>query len=230
MTQDRAVFLDRDGTLVHARHYPSRPEHLVLYDGIAEGLRDLQAAGFRLVVVTNQSGIARGYFTEADLDAMHRRLRAQLAASGVHLDAIYHCPHHVNGAVSALAIACDCRKPRPGMLRRAAVELSIDLDRSWLVGDILDDVEAGRRAGCRTILVDLGTEPPPAVPLRVPHYVAHDTRHALDIIRAREGLLAGAEFTYQPAGWCDTLPNWTISRDAAPLSRVEEGGPHAHSR
>lgn len=230
MSKDRAVFLDRDGTLVHARHYPSRPEHLVLYDGIADGLRELQAAGFRLVVVTNQAGIARGYFGEADLDAMHRHLRDNLAASGVRLDGIYHCPHHVDGAVPALAISCDCRKPRPGMLYRAAAELGLDLDRSWLVGDILDDVEAGCRAGCRTILVDLGTESPPAVPLRMPHYVARDTRHALDIIRAREGLLPAAEFTYRPSSWRDAIPSWTVAAVPPPAAGPVEGGQHALSR
>lgn len=222
--KDRAVFLDRDGTLVHARHYPSRPEHLVLYDGIADGLLKLQAAGFRLVVVTNQSGIARGYFTEDDLDAMHRHLREQLASIGVRLDAIYHCPHHVDGALTALAIRCECRKPQPGMLHRAAADLCLDLDRSWLVGDILDDIEAGRRAGCRTVLVDLGTERPPVVPLRMPHYVARDTRHALEVVCAREGLLAGAEFTYRPASWRDAMPMWTDSIEPALLMGTANGG------
>lgn len=225
--RDRALFLDRDGTLVHARHYPSRPEHLVLYDGIGDGLRSLQAAGFRLVLVTNQAGIARGYFTETDLDAMHQHLRRELAAVGVRLDAIYHCPHHVDGVVPALAVRCECRKPRPGMLRRAARELGLDLDRSWLVGDILDDVEAGRHAGCRTVLVDLGTERPPSVPLRVPHYVARDTAHALAIILAREGLAPAAEFTYLPPSWRDAPVALSEDVGLAAWSGALEGGPHA---
>src|SRR5690606_37123453 len=134
----RAIFLDRDGTLVHPRHYPSRPEHLHLYDGMSPELRRLQAAGFRLVVVTNQSGIARGYFTEDDLRRMHDHLAASLGREGVRLDAIYYCPHHPEGTIPALARRCGCRKPAPGMLERAARDLGIDLPRSWLVGDILD--------------------------------------------------------------------------------------------
>jgi D-glycero-D-manno-heptose 1,7-bisphosphate phosphatase len=161
---------------------------LRLYDGLGPYLRCLQQAGFRLVVVTNQSGIARGYFTAADLRRMHAHLAAQLARLGVRLDAIYHCPHHPDGAIPELAVRCTCRKPQPGMVLRAAADLGLDARRSWLVGDILDDVEAGKRAGCRTILVDLGTEPPPERAARRPDYVARDTRHALQIIMAVEGL------------------------------------------
>jgi len=182
-----ALFLDRDGTLVHPRHYPSRPEDLRLYDGLGPYLRCLQEAGFRLVVVTNQSGIARGYFTEADLRRMHEHLAAQLAqgthgVGRVRLDAIYHCPHHPDGVIPALAVRCTCRKPQPGMVLRAVADLGLDPRRSWFVGDILDDIEAGNRAGCRTILVDLGTEPPPERAVRRPDFVARDTVRALQII------------------------------------------------
>ncbi|MDI3342039.1 MAG: HAD family hydrolase [Sphaerobacter sp.] len=197
----RAIFLDRDGTLVHRRHYPSRPEHLRLYAGVTPALRRLQAAGFRLVVVTNQSGLARGYFTEDDLRRMHDHLAAELARGGVRLDGIYHCPHHPDGVVPALARRCACRKPAPGMLHRAARELGLDLGRSWLVGDILDDVEAGRRAGCRTVLVDLGTEALPGAAERWPDFVARDTSHALRIIGAVEGLGPTTELAYRPARW-----------------------------
>jgi len=197
----RAIFLDRDGTLVHPRHYPSRPEHLRLYEGIGPELRRQQAAGFRLVVVTNQSGIARGYFTEDDLRRMHEHLAASLDRSGVRLDAIYYCPHHPDGVIPELARRCDCRKPAPGMLWRAAHDLGVDPARSWLVGDVLDDVEAGRRAGCRTVLVDLATESPPVTARRRPDFVARDTRHALRIISAVEGLAAAPELDYRPLGW-----------------------------
>ena len=197
----RAIFLDRDGTLVHRRHYPSRPEHLRLYEGIGPELRRLQAAGFRLVVVTNQSGIARGYFTEEDLHRMHEHLAASLDRSGVRLDAIYYCPHHPDGAIPELARRCDCRKPAPGMLWRAVHDLGVDPARSWLVGDVLDDVEAGRRAGCRTVLIDLATESPPVTARRRPDFVARDTPHALRIISAVEGLAAAPELDYRPPGW-----------------------------
>lgn len=208
----RAVFLDRDGTLVQPYHYPSRPAHLRLYDGIGPELWRLQAAGFQLIVITNQSGLARGYFTEADLQHMHEHLAGQLERFSLRLDGIYHCPHHVDGTVPHLAVPCDCRKPAPGMLLRAAVDLSLDLCRSWFVGDILDDVEAGNRAGCRTVLVDLGTEGHPADSSRQPDFVARDTVHALRIIQRVEGLppLPSApsgpgsedvDLTYRPPAW-----------------------------
>ncbi len=197
----RAVFLDRDGTLVHARHYPSRPEELILYDNIEGELVALQEAGFRLVVITNQSGLARDLFTADDLRLMHEHLTRELAARGVRLDGIYHCPHHPDGVVPELAIRCDCRKPAPGMLLRAASDLHLDLRRSWFIGDILDDCEAGNRAGCRTVLVDLGTEAPPAHPVRRPTFVARDTRHALQRILGIEGLGPEATTDYRPQGW-----------------------------
>lgn len=203
----RAVFLDRDGTLVEPRHYPSRPDDLVLYDGIADELRRLRAHGFQLVIITNQSGIARGYFSEADLARMHDHLCAELQRRQVAVDAIYFCPHHVEGVISELAIECDCRKPRPGMLLRAAEELDIDLSRSWFAGDILDDVEAGNRAGCRTILVDLGTESAPDSPIRMPDFVARDAIHAMQIILGAEGIAEGPPATWLPAA--RRVQEWT---------------------
>jgi len=137
---NKALFLDRDGTLVHPRHYPSRPEELVLYDGLAPLLRRFQQHNYRLIVITNQSGLARGLFTEDALSLMHDHLTAELARDGVHIDGIYYCPHHPEGVIPELTVHCTCRKPAPGMLQRAAAELDIDLARSWFVGDILDDV------------------------------------------------------------------------------------------
>lgn len=220
----RALFLDRDGTLVHPRHYPAQPRDLVLYSGIASHLRRLRGAGFHLVVITNQAGIARGYFGEAELAAMHAHLRAKLARYGVWLDAIYHCPHHPDGSIPELAIRCECRKPAPGMLVRAARELRIDLARSWMVGDILDDVEAGNRAGCRTVLVDLHTERPTAAPARMPTYVARDTAHALRIIAAVEGLAPEAELTYLPPPWRDDRDEHA-GRHIEPLSARQRERP-----
>jgi D-glycero-D-manno-heptose 1,7-bisphosphate phosphatase len=201
---ERCIFLDRDGTLVEPRHYPRTPEELVFYQGIESELRALAQEGFRLVVVTNQSGIARGFLTEADLADMHDDLRCRLATAGVHIDAFYHCPHHVEGAIPHFSVACDCRKPEPGMVLRAARDLDLDLSRSWLVGDILDDVEAGNRAGCRTILVDLGTEGHPESDVRRPDYVAHDTVSALQLIRVTESIgtvAAGAAREAALTGW-----------------------------
>jgi D-glycero-D-manno-heptose 1,7-bisphosphate phosphatase len=184
--KQRAVFLDRDGTLVHPSHYPSSPGDLHLYSNIEHGLREIQQAGFMLVVITNQSGLARGYFTLDDLHSMHDYLTTELGRMGVRLNAIYYCPHHPEGVIPELSIRCNCRKPQPGMLLQAALDLDLDLRQCWFVGDILDDVEAGNRAGCRTILVDLGTESIPAQQLRCPDYVASDTHQALRIIHAIE--------------------------------------------
>ena len=201
----RAVFLDRDGTLVYPRHYPSRPEELLLYEGIGPELCKLQQAGFQLVVITNQAGIARGYFTEADLQRMHEHLTRELAQWGVWLDGIYYCPHHPAGVVPGLAIHCKCRKPQPGMLLKAAADLDLDLQRSWFVGDILDDIEAGNRAGCRGILVDLGTEKIPQEQIRCPSFVARNTCHALRIISAVEYVGLETDLNYCPPTWQDYL-------------------------
>lgn len=209
----RALFLDRDGTLVRPVHYPSRPDQLQLYAGLGPALCTLQALGFLPVVITNQSGLARGYFAESDLQRMHTYLREELLRLDVRLSGIYYCPHHPDGRVPEFALDCACRKPRPGLLLRAAEELHLDLERSWFVGDILDDVEAGKRAGCRTVLVDLGTESRPVDPLRWPDFVARDTLHALHIIHAvehprssaepvRDAAVAGqVELLYQPPAW-----------------------------
>lgn len=209
---ERAIFLDRDGTLAHPYHYPSRPEHLRLYDNISQGLRQLSASGFKLVVITNQSGIARGYFTEADLAEMHAHLASELARQEVTLAGIYYCPHHVDGVIPELARVCDCRKPQPGMLLRAARDLGIDVAQSWMVGDILDDVEAGKRAGCRTVLVDVGTEALPTSEQRWPDYVARDTAHALEIIAGAEGLAAQPEVGYRPERWSDMAASTSEQR------------------
>ncbi|MFJ5229597.1 D-glycero-alpha-D-manno-heptose-1,7-bisphosphate 7-phosphatase [Kitasatospora sp. NPDC088391] len=147
------MFLDRDGTLTEPRHYPRRPDDLVLRPNIGAALRALRHEGFALVVVTNQSGVARGLLTPDDLEAMHDRLRGLLADHGVHLDGIYACPHHPDGTVTRYRSACPCRKPAPGMLHRAAHDLGIDLLRSWTVGDSACDIAAGRRAGTRTAAV-----------------------------------------------------------------------------
>lgn len=209
----RAIFLDRDGTLVHTRHFPTRPDELIVYTGVYGELRSFTDSGFQLVIATNQSGLARGYFDEAALTAMHEHLRALLADQGITLAGVYHCPHHPEGSVPHLAVACDCRKPAPGLLLRAARELGLSLKNSWFVGDILDDCEAGNRAGCRTILVDLGTEGPPESAIRRPTFVARDTVHALRLIQAVEGLGPAVECDYRPAGWAP-LPSNAYRGDA----------------
>lgn len=166
-----AIFLDKDGTLIEDVPYNVDPALIRLMPGVGEVLRSLQEAGFALVVVTNQSGVARGLFPESALGGVEARLRELLAEDGVTLAGFYACPHHPEGTVPEYAQDCDCRKPGPGLLRRAAGELNLDLDASWMVGDILNDIEAGRRAGCRAVLLDLGgeTEWVPG-PYRTPHH------------------------------------------------------------
>lgn len=150
-----AVFLDRDGTLNRELDYLGDPERLELLPGVLSALARLAAAGLALVVVTNQSGIARGFFDERDLAAVNARLERELAAAGIRLDGIECCPHHPDHGPAG-GTACDCRKPAPGMLLRAARRLDLDLERSWTVGDSLRDLEAGRAAGTRAVLVRTG--------------------------------------------------------------------------
>jgi D-glycero-D-manno-heptose 1,7-bisphosphate phosphatase len=147
-TVKRAVFLDRDGTINADDHgYMHRVEDFSFVPGSAQAMKLLQDDAWRLVVVTNQSGIARGLYTSADYDRFTQHLRRELAAIGVQLDAVLSCPHLPDAAVAAYRLDCDCRKPRPGMLLRAAHELSLDLGASVMVGDRLSDVQAGRAAG-----------------------------------------------------------------------------------
>ncbi len=150
----KAVFLDKDGTLVEDVPYNVDPDRVRLTEGALESLRLLQEHGYQLIVITNQSGIARGFFEEWDLHPVRQRIGELLAPAGIVLTDFYYCPHHPEGTVSKYAVDCFCRKPQPGMLYRAALEHDIRLADSWVVGDILHDVEAGNRAGCKTILVD----------------------------------------------------------------------------
>jgi D,D-heptose 1,7-bisphosphate phosphatase len=156
--ENRAIFLDKDGTLIVDVPYNVDPEKIRLTPGAIEGLQALQRAGYLLIVISNQSGIARGYFPETALVAVEERLHELLAEHGILLAGIYYCPHHPEGVVKEYAIVCSCRKPAPGLLLQAACDLNIDLGLSWFIGDILDDVEAGHRAGCKTVLIDNGNE------------------------------------------------------------------------
>ncbi len=180
------VFLDKDGTLLEDIPFNVDPARIALAPSAAEGVRKLAAAGSRLVVVTNQPGIARGYFPRSAMASVERRVRELLRQHGASLAGFYYCPHDERGSVTPFNRVCACRKPADGMLRRAARELGIDLESAWLVGDILDDVEAGRRAGCRTVLIDCGneTEWRPGA-LRVPQHLAPDLEGAADLILQR---------------------------------------------
>jgi D-glycero-D-manno-heptose 1,7-bisphosphate phosphatase len=153
----RAVFLDRDGVINVDRHYVHQIEQFEFIVGVPQALQRLQQAGWKLVVVTNQSGIARGLFAEDDYERLTLHMTQRLAEAGVHLDAVLHCPHLPDAPVAAYRIACACRKPAPGLLVRAARQLGLDLPRSVMVGDKGTDLRAGRSAGVsRCLLVRSG--------------------------------------------------------------------------
>jgi len=143
----RAVFLDRDGVLNQDRGYVSRPEDFEWMPGVMHALRALQRAGWALVVATNQSGIARGLYGPAEYENLTAWMQSQLALHGITLDGVYHCPHLPDAPLAAWRRQCDCRKPSPGMLRRAARDLQLDLSACVMVGDKPTDIRAGRAAG-----------------------------------------------------------------------------------
>jgi D-glycero-D-manno-heptose 1,7-bisphosphate phosphatase len=149
----RAVFLDRDGTLNVDTGYVRNPNGVNLIEGAAEGVKRLSDAGFALVIVSNQSGIARGLMTLEQADAVDRQVLSLLRERGVAIAGTYRCPHFPQGRVEAYATECDCRKPKPGLLIRAAADLGLDLPGSWAIGDSHRDVEAAYNAGCKAILL-----------------------------------------------------------------------------
>jgi D-glycero-D-manno-heptose 1,7-bisphosphate phosphatase len=154
---NRAVFLDRDGVITpEPPHYAHELKQLAFIPKSADAVRLLNENGFLVIIVSNQAGIARGYYQEEDAALFNQAMREKLAEEGAHIDAIYYCPHHPEATVGRYRVDCDCRKPKPGMLIRAERELNIDLKQSFLVGDKLSDIEAGKRAGCKTIMVKTG--------------------------------------------------------------------------
>ena len=151
-----AVFLDRDGTIIEDVGFLRDLSQVDVLPWAAEAIRQVNDAGFAVVVITNQSGVARGYFDEAHVRATHRAIDAALAPHGARIDAYYYCPHYPKSSDPHYGVDCDCRKPASGLLRRAAADLGIDVNQSWMVGDWWRDVQAGIGAGTRTILIRTG--------------------------------------------------------------------------
>jgi len=151
-----AVFLDRDGTINEDADYLSDPEKLKLIPGSGEAIRLINEAGLLAIVLTNQSGVARGYFPEAQISAVNRRLDLLLAQEGAKIDAYYYCPHHPTEGSGPYLMECDCRKPRTGMIEKAVKELDIDPEISYMVGDKLSDLKMASAAGSKGILVRTG--------------------------------------------------------------------------
>jgi len=147
----KAVFLDRDGTIARDVHYCRRPEDFELLPTVPKAIRLLNENGFKVIVVTNQSGITRGYFTEETLTQIHEKMKDELAKYGARVDAIYYCPHHPDDG-------CECRKPGTALFRKAAQEHNIDLRSSYVVGDMQMDIDAGKALGCKTVLVTTGPQ------------------------------------------------------------------------
>jgi len=178
-----AVFFDRDGTLIEDPGYLSHPDQVKLLDGAAETLKEVSLLGYKTVVVSNQSAVARGIVSEEMLERIHQRLRELLALKGASLDGIYYCPYHPDGVIPNYRRDSDWRKPEPGMLLAAAEEMDLDLKQSWMIGDSGRDVEAGRRAGCRTILLRSGPADPDVSDDGRPDHVAVNLREAANMIK-----------------------------------------------
>jgi D-glycero-D-manno-heptose 1,7-bisphosphate phosphatase len=175
----KAIFLDKDGTLIPDIPYNVNPDLITLQTDAVEGLQRLQKEGYLLIIISNQAGVARGIFTEDALPAVEQLLTALMADHGLILNGFYYCPHHPEGIVEGYNHDCDCRKPKPGMILKAAQEHYVNLSESWMIGDILNDVEAGNRAGCKTVLINNGNETEwVAGSMRVPTYTCTSINQA----------------------------------------------------
>ena len=188
---NKAVFLDRDGTVNEEVGYLRDLADLRIIPGAGAAIRRLNEAGFKVILVTNQSGVARGYFSESFVQETHARMGELLRSEGARIDAVYYCPHHPTSGNSPYTIDCDCRKPKTGLIDQAVKDLDIDVGHSYMVGDKWSDVELGQRAAMQAILVMSGHTPdgpenrrPEG--LRDPDCIAHSLREAADWIIGRE--------------------------------------------
>jgi len=176
-----AVFLDRDGTINQDTGYIDSPERLFIIDGAASAIKRLNSKGFRVVVITNQSGVGRGYFTKEAADSVNKKLEEILKREGAHLDGIYYCPHHPDDN-------CECRKPRIGLLEKAKNDLAIDFKKSYVIGDKGSDIEIAQSIGGKGILVLIGSGKDEKQKLdHEPSYIATDLKDAVEwIIKDRQ--------------------------------------------
>jgi len=153
---NKAVFLDRDGTIIEDVGYLNSPGQIKFIPGSLEAIKLLKGAGYKVVVITNQAGVARGLVTEDMLQTIDKVMHKWILNSGTHLDGIYYCPHHAEHGVYPYKQACECRKPHPGLIKKAQKDLDIDLAASFMVGDKTSDVGAGQQAGTRTVYLTNG--------------------------------------------------------------------------
>lgn len=179
----KAIFLDKDGTLIPDIPYNVQPELVCLSRSSVKGLKKLMDEGYQLIVISNQSGIGKGFFTENDLLFVEKKIDQLLRKHGIYLSGFYYCPHDADGVVEEYAVECDCRKPKAGLLFEAAQAHRISLSESWMIGDILNDVEAGNAAGCGTILINNGNETEWNMsPERTPDFMVQNINQAADYI------------------------------------------------
>ncbi len=175
----KAVFLDRDGTIIEDVGYISECNQVRFFPKADEAIRLLNEHSFKVIVISNQAGVARGYFTEERVREVNKHIQESLVKQGAAVDRFYYCPHHVDGIVEEYKKECYCRKPNPGMIEAAVREFDIDLKKSFLIGDKPSDVEAGCRTGCRTVL--LAQEAPPSHDAGItPDYIAPDLYQAVE--------------------------------------------------
>jgi len=146
MMNNKAIFVDRDGTISRDVLYLNSPDQFTMYPGVGPGIRTLKKKGYKIIVITNQSGIGRGYFTEQQLLSIHEKMAEEFQKFGVTLDGIYYCPHHPDDK-------CNCRKPRTGLFEQAITDHDIDVKKSFMIGDKILDIGAGKKAGTKTILI-----------------------------------------------------------------------------
>ncbi len=193
-----AVFLDRDDTIIEDPGYINDPAQIKLLGGVVESLRRLQKMCFKLIVVTNQSAVARGIVSEEVLEQIHERLQNLLIRRRVHLDGIYYCPYHPEGVIAKYRRESEFRKPGSGMLVQAAEDMDIDLEHSWMIGNSYSDITAGANAGCRTILISSSAKLPARDRGEArPDKTAANIKEAVNIIKMfqRENLVAAARRT-----------------------------------
>jgi len=225
---EKAIFMDRDDTLIEDPGYINNPEQVKLLDGVPEALIQLKNLGYKLIVVTNQSAVAHGIVTEKVLGEIHDRLKQLLADKNAFLDRIYYCPYHPEGVVPKYCKESNSRKPSPGMLLKAADEMDIDLGQSWCVGNSSRDIEAGLRAGCKTILIDMppAHQKQPASSLSLagvnPDYKAVNIKEAVNIVKKYLRSSAEQQKQAQPISTSQTEPAPQAAEQVSDLAESPE--------
>lgn len=181
--QSKAVFLDKDGTLIPDIPYNIDPLKITFFEDIAQSLAKLKDLEYKFFIISNQSGIGRGFFTKDDLSSVIDKMYQLFSDNDLSLGGFYYCPHFVGGTIHEYSIECDCRKPQPGMILKASADHDIDIQKSWFIGDILNDIEAGNRAGCKTILINNGNETEwQEGTFRVPNFTVSNFSEATEVI------------------------------------------------